>query len=141
MKTCLLAGKLVLILMLTSLILGDEIPRVWAQDKPGWAAEWERTVAAARKEGQLNVYITLGPHRLVEDFQEAYPRIKVIGVFGRSSGLVQRMMTERRAGKYIPDARVGIVGACDEHQEFAVVARRLAGEFAKPCDRVGDRFG
>ncbi len=107
MKRCFLAGNLVLIFMLTSLILGDEIPILWAQDKPGLAAEWERTVAAARKEGQVTIFFTLGPHRTIEDFQKAYPKIKVIGVFGRSSGLVQRMMTERRAGKYFPDARVG----------------------------------
>jgi len=56
MKRCFLAGNLVLIFMLTSLILGDEIPILWAQDKPGLAAEWERTVAAARKEGQVTIF-------------------------------------------------------------------------------------
>jgi len=53
MKSRFLAGMLLFIFMVTSLILGDEILILRAQDKPGWEAEWERTVAAARKEGQL----------------------------------------------------------------------------------------
>jgi len=107
MKSRFLAGKLLFIFMLTSLILGEGTPILRAQDKPGWEAKWERTVAAARKEGQLNVYITLGPHRLVEDFQKVYPTIKTVGVFGRSSDLVARIHAERRAGKYLADARIG----------------------------------
>jgi len=52
MKSRFLAGKLLFIFMLTALILGEGTPILRAQDKPGWETEWERTVAAARKEGQ-----------------------------------------------------------------------------------------
>jgi len=82
-------------------------PILSAQTKPGWQVAWDKTVKAAEKEGQLNIYFTLGPHRVVEDFQKAYPKIKVVGVFGRSSGLVQRILTERRAGMHLADVRVG----------------------------------
>lgn len=72
-----------------------------------WRLEWNRTVEAGKKEGQVNVYATLGPHLFIDEFQKAYPAIKVVGVFGRSSDLVQRMMAERRAGRYVTDVRIG----------------------------------
>jgi len=44
-------------------------PVLSAQAKPGWQVAWDKTVKAAEKEGQVNIYFTLGPHRVVEDFQ------------------------------------------------------------------------
>jgi iron(III) transport system substrate-binding protein len=79
----------------------------FAQERPAWKAEWEKVVEAAKKEGQVTVYATLGPHLFVEDFQKAYPSIRVVGVFGRSSDLVQRIYAERRAGRYVADVRIG----------------------------------
>lgn len=56
---------------------------VFAQTKPAWQTEWEKTVAAAKKEGRLNVYITA--YGAIIDsgaFQKAYPEIKVVSVAG-----------------------------------------------------------
>ena len=78
-----------------------------AQERAAWKVDWDRTVEAAKKEGQVNVYATLGPHLFVEEFQKAYPAIKVSGVFGRSSDLLQRIYAERRAGRYVTDVRIG----------------------------------
>ena len=56
---------------------------------------------AAEKEGQVNVYATLGPDQVVLEFQKAYPKIKTVVVAGRSAQNAQRILSERRAGKYI----------------------------------------
>ena len=76
--------------------------------RTGSASEaWEKTVAAAKKEGRVNVYI--GGWNAVLDagvFQKRYPEIKVIGVTGRGGQVARRILTERRAGKYIADVSI-----------------------------------
>jgi iron(III) transport system substrate-binding protein len=69
-----------------------------------WKGDWDRTVKAAEKEGQVTVYI--GGYGAVIDagvFQKAYPKIKVVSVTGSGTDLTARIATERRAGKYLPD--------------------------------------
>ena len=65
--------------------------------------QWEETVAAAKKEGRVNIYIYWGAVLDTGVFQKAYPEIKVVGVTGRGSQLTQRILAERRAGKYLAD--------------------------------------
>ena len=69
-------------------------------------AEWERTLAEARKEGQVNVYI-YRYERLLPAFKKEYPGIDVVSVTGRGSQLTSRIMAERRAGKFIADIYSG----------------------------------
>ena len=70
----------------------------------GWQQEWEKTVAAAKIEGQLNVYMWSTTGVLAAGvFQKRYPGIKVVGVAGRRGQIEQRILTERRAGKYLAD--------------------------------------
>ena len=64
--------------------------------------EWEQTLAAARKEGQVTVYI-YRYEAVVQDFKREFPGINVVSVTGRGNQLTTRIMTERRAGKYIAD--------------------------------------
>jgi iron(III) transport system substrate-binding protein len=78
-----------------------------AQEKAGWKAVWEKTVEAAKKEGRVHIYFTVGSHLVTDEFEKLYPEIKVVRIIGRSSELVQRIWHERRAGKYIADVRVG----------------------------------
>lgn len=78
-----------------------------AQEKAGWQAVWEKTVEAAKKEGQVNVYITLGPHAAVPLFRKAYPDIRTVIVAGRSGQIAQRILAERRAAKYLADVEIG----------------------------------
>jgi len=73
-----------------------------------WQTKWGKTVAAARKEGRVNLYITnWGIILRDKSFEKAYPGIKVVGVTGRGSQIRQRILTERRAGKYIADVISG----------------------------------
>jgi len=69
--------------------------------RPTWQLEWDRTVEAAREEGQVNVYFRhSGPLKV---FEEDYPGVKILSVTGRGSQIVQRILAERRAGKYLCD--------------------------------------
>lgn len=72
--------------------------------KPGWQVEWEKTVAAAKKEGQVNVYVW-GSTSILDagGFQKAYPGIKAVGVSAHGPQLAYRIVAERRAGKFLAD--------------------------------------
>ncbi len=72
-----------------------------------WEAEWGRTLKAAEQEGEISYY-TLGDYGFLAGFEKKFPRIKVKVVPGRGADLLSRIMTERRAGKYLVDvARIG----------------------------------
>ncbi len=68
-----------------------------------WQAEWEKTVEAAKVEGQLVIYAGADYDALFAEFQKKYPEIKVTSVIATGREVAQRMMTERRAGKYLVD--------------------------------------
>lgn len=80
------------------------------EGRPAWRAEWETTIEAAKKEGQVAVYGT-DPLLLITDsgvFQKAYPGIKVVTVApGTGNQAMQRLLAERRAGKYLADLVIG----------------------------------
>ena len=61
-----------------------------------WKKDWEQTVAAAKKEGQVTVYI-YRYEGLLQDFKRDYPGINVVAVTGRGNDLTNRIMAERRA--------------------------------------------
>jgi iron(III) transport system substrate-binding protein len=72
-----------------------------------WQTEWNQTVAAARREGQVTIYaFPGGSMRPMEAgvFQKRFPEIKVVSVAGNP---VPRILAERRAGKYLADIAVG----------------------------------
>ena len=75
-----------------------------AHAQSDWKKEWGKTVEAAKKEGQVNVYIG-GWEAVLESgaFQKAYPEIKVTSVGGRAGEIAQRILAERRAGKFLAD--------------------------------------
>lgn len=90
-----LFGSLVLMLLAAGFAGAGE-------SRPSWQAEWERTVEAANREGQINVY----QYSQVFDplsFESAFPTIKVSFVTGRGGVVAQRVMAERRAEKYLAD--------------------------------------
>ena len=81
-----------------------------AESKPAWRVEWEKTVAAAEKEGLVSAYIfEAGPltEETVQAFERAYPKIKVSQLRGRGNDLGPRLIAERRAGKHIADLFAG----------------------------------
>lgn len=80
-----------------------------ASAQSDWQKDWEKTLAAARKEGQVTVYI-YRYEALMQDFKREFPGIHVMSVTGRGNELTTRIMTERRAGKYIADVYSGGTG-------------------------------
>lgn len=75
---------------------------------PSWQVEWESAIKAAENEGQVSFYTLGDSHNYMNEFQKRFPKIKVNMVLGRGSDLLSRIMTERRAGKYLVDvARIG----------------------------------
>jgi len=75
-----------------------------AADAPKWQQEWEQTLAAAKKEGEISFYGSEGYEKIFELFQKRYPDIKVkSNTTRRGSEHGQAVMTERRAGQYLVD--------------------------------------
>jgi ABC-type Fe3+ transport system substrate-binding protein len=69
-----------------------------------WSVEWEKTLSAAKKEGEISFYGSQGYEKIFEVFQKRYPEIKVTSnTVRRGSEHGQAVMSERRAGKYIVD--------------------------------------
>lgn len=80
---------------------------LWSAGEPSSLAEWKKTVEAAKKEGQVNLYIFGGQSALPIEagvFQKRFPEIKVVTVSGDP---VPRILAERRAGKYLADVAIG----------------------------------
>jgi iron(III) transport system substrate-binding protein len=98
--------------LLVTLLLGAAVSS--AQSTPG--NEWERALAGAEKEGQVTIY---GPpgidyQNAIGAFQEAYPKIKLVYVPGSGTNNAQRLVTERRAGKFLADSFIGGSGTLIE---------------------------
>jgi ABC-type Fe3+ transport system substrate-binding protein len=91
-----------------------------------WKKEWEKTLAAAKAEGQITVYSSTY-ERVLEAFKKEYPEIKVTSVGGRSSEVATRIIAERRAGKYLAD-----VVAVGSNTSFNVLYRAKALDPLKP---------
>ncbi len=92
-----LSGFLVAVLLLAG---GEKTQG--AETVSSWEQEWERTVKAAEQEGQVTVY------KIAHDaewfaFQKRYPKIKLNLVHATAAQHLQRLLAERRAGKYLAD--------------------------------------
>lgn len=85
-----------------------------------WKKEWEKTLAAAKAEGQITVYASTY-ERVLESFKTEHPEIKLTSVGGRSSDVATRIIAERRAGKYLAD-----VVAVGSNTSFNVLYRAKA---------------
>ena len=84
--------------------------------RPAWQQDWEKTVQAAKSEGQVTVYVhsAYGPVLTSGAFEKAFPGIKVAIVSGVENDLERRFSAERRAGKYLADVfMVGVLRSYD----------------------------
>jgi iron(III) transport system substrate-binding protein len=83
-------------------------PGIAAQVNTSRQDEWEQTVRAAEKEGQVTVSIG-GYGAIIESgvFQKVYPKIKITHITGAGTDLTARIAAERRAGKYLVDVYNG----------------------------------
>ena len=95
----------VIVLAVICLSLAPQI--FFAAESSNPRAEWEKTVEAAKKEGQLTLYHWGTPLMLdAGAFQKAYPEIKVTIVSAMGNDLMQRILAERRGEKFIPDVYI-----------------------------------
>src|SRR5215471_20432180 len=75
-----------------------------ADARPGWQVEWEKTLAAAKREGKVNLYVgRYGTEPLLNEFRKEYPDIKIVSLNGTGNQLGTRILAEIRAGKVIAD--------------------------------------
>jgi iron(III) transport system substrate-binding protein len=86
------------------LFLTSKAEGLAADAKPAWQANWEQTVAAAKKEGKLNFYVgRYGSEPLLNEFRKEFPEIKLVTVNGAGNSLGTRIITEIRAGHVVAD--------------------------------------
>jgi len=87
-------------------LFSRSFPTLAAED---WKREWEKVIDAAKREREVVIY---GPHNpmygpLWEAFQKSYPGVKINFLPGKGSEHAQRVLAERRAGRYIADLVMG----------------------------------
>jgi iron(III) transport system substrate-binding protein len=102
---------------------------------PESQTEWEASVAAAKKEGKVIVYGVPGvdvDKLFKEHFETAFPGIKVELVPDRDA--TERIVAERRAGRFIPDVYLGAASST----EFSSL--RAQGIFQPLVSRILEGF-
>ncbi|MBI4329705.1 MAG: extracellular solute-binding protein [Chloroflexi bacterium] len=84
-------------------------PAQGAVQPGGWQADWEKTLAAARHEGELMIYASSAAatrNAMGKAFKDKYG-INIEWVEAPSAQLTAKILQERRAGLYIPDLTQG----------------------------------
>ena len=83
-----------------------------AESKPASQTDWEKAIAAAKKEGEVRLWgdQEITHPDIVAAFAKEYPFIKPVTVSGRVGELMPRIIAERRAGKYLADLYSGGLG-------------------------------
>jgi ABC-type Fe3+ transport system substrate-binding protein len=78
-----------------------------------WKADWDSTVAAAKKEGSLILSVPSGRawRDALAKFQDAYPDIKTEMTPVASRDFWPRIVKEHEAGQYLWDLRIGGIDA------------------------------
>jgi len=84
-------GVSLLAVFLLNLIVVDRVRGDWKQ-------EWDKTVAAAEKEGEVTIYgqSRAGVGKAILAFKDAYPKIKINFVGGSGSDLAKKIMAKGR---------------------------------------------
>ncbi len=98
--------RVVNLIALLAGIIGGSLTTLALAAQFDWKKDWEQTLAAAKKEGQVSVYI-YRYEGLLRDFKRDFPGINVVSVTGRGNDLTNRIMAERRAGRFIADVYSG----------------------------------
>jgi hypothetical protein len=87
----------VLVLLFGILILGGASRA--AESKPSWQIEWDKIVAAAKKEGRLNFYVgRYGSEKLLNEFRKEFPEIKKVGSNGAGTHWERASYPKRAPG-------------------------------------------
>jgi iron(III) transport system substrate-binding protein len=98
------------------LLAGPLLQEAASNAQPIAGQEWEKALADAEKDAQVTIYGPpgLGYQNAIGAFQQAYPRIKLVYVPGSGTNNAQRLVTERRAGKFLADVFIGGSGTLIE---------------------------
>lgn len=83
----------------------EPAPQTGQAAKEAWEVDFEKTVEAAKQEGEVAI---IGPaatsrEQLMAEFEKAYPGIKVKYVGMRPSMAVPKILAEQQQGKYLTD--------------------------------------
>jgi iron(III) transport system substrate-binding protein len=91
-----------LVVAVVTLMVGAAAP---AAETSKWKEEWQRTIEAAKKEGQVSLYggQEITHPDITAAFNNEFPFIKVLATSGRGGDLLARIIAERRADKYLVD--------------------------------------
>ena len=83
-----------------------------AESKPAWQVEWEKSLAAAKREGEVRLWgdQEITHPDIIAAFTKQYPFIKAVTVTGRVGDLMPRIIAERRAGRFLADIYSGGLG-------------------------------
>ena len=84
------------------LVLAGSERSLGAEAVSGSEQDWERAVKAAEQEGQVVVY-KIAHDSEWQAFQKKFPKIKVVLIQGNAAQIQQRLLAERRAGKFLAD--------------------------------------
>ena len=95
-------------ILVNFLLLALPLPIMAASDG---REEWEKALRAGKQEGRVVLYTFPGQELLFQEFQKTFPDIKLVEVSVRGSERVTRIVSERRAGKYLADILIGGVGS------------------------------
>jgi iron(III) transport system substrate-binding protein len=102
------AMKLGLSILAYFLLLTIALPIMAAGN---WREEWEKVLVTSKQEGRLVLYTFPGQELVFQEFQKNFPDIKLVEVSVRGSERVTRIVSERRAGKYLADILIGGAGS------------------------------
>ncbi len=101
----------ILLLLSLAMVRGTRVAA--AAEKPGWQSAWEKTIAGAKKEGTVSLWgdMEITHPDVVAAFTKEFPFIRPITITGRVGDLTMRILSERRAGKYLvssiaPESRI-----------------------------------
>ena len=83
-----------------------------AESKPASQTDWEKVIAAAKKEGEVRLWgdQEITHPDIIAAFTKEYSFIRPVRVNGRVGELMPRIIAERRAGKYLADLYSGGLG-------------------------------
>ena len=78
-----------------------------------WKSDWERTLAAARKEGAVTVSASSSEllRQVLMEFERDHPGIRVLYTSANGRDFWSRVEKEREVGRYLWDLRIGGVSA------------------------------
>jgi iron(III) transport system substrate-binding protein len=99
---------------------------IWAAEERRPETDWEKILAAARREGRVEIVVDDSYTPVLMTLTKKYPEIKVVQVgSGNPVQRLQTLMAERRAGQYLRD--IYIAGASPE---YALGSKAFTEHFA-----------